>query len=42
MAVFVLALRDGVLARVGAGAEVDLRLCERELVTAVELATKRG
>jgi AcrR family transcriptional regulator len=42
MAVFVLALRDGVLARVGTGAEVDLDLCERELVTAVELATKRG
>ncbi|MGW5051901.1 TetR/AcrR family transcriptional regulator [Actinokineospora sp. NPDC004072] len=42
MALFVMALRDGVLTRLGDGAEVDLDLCERELVTAVGLATTRG
>lgn len=42
MALFVLALRDGVLARVGERAEVDLDLCERELRTMVRLATRRG
>lgn len=42
MAIFVLALRNGVLARAGDHPEVDLDLCERELVTAVELATTRG
>jgi AcrR family transcriptional regulator len=42
MAIFVLALRNGVLARAGDDAEVDLDLCERELLTMVELATKKG
>ncbi|WP_189211178.1 TetR/AcrR family transcriptional regulator [Actinokineospora fastidiosa] len=42
MAVFVMALRDGVLARLGNRAEIDLDRCERELVTMVELATTRG
>ncbi|MFD1147901.1 TetR/AcrR family transcriptional regulator [Saccharothrix hoggarensis] len=42
MAIFVLALRNGVLARAGEHAEVDLDLCERELITMVELATTRG
>ncbi|ONI90429.1 hypothetical protein ALI22I_11830 [Saccharothrix sp. ALI-22-I] len=42
MAIFVLALRNGVLARAGDHPEVDLDLCERELITAVELVTKRG
>ncbi|MEU4763421.1 TetR/AcrR family transcriptional regulator [Actinosynnema sp. NPDC023794] len=42
MAILVLALRNGVLARAADHPEVDLDLCERELVTAVELATTRG
>ncbi|TQM81340.1 TetR family transcriptional regulator [Saccharothrix saharensis] len=42
MAIFVLALRNGVLARAADHAEVDLDLCERELLTTVELATTRG
>lgn len=42
VAIFVLALRNGVLARAADHAEVDLDLCERELITLVELATKRG
>jgi len=42
VAIFVLALRNGVLARAADHPEVDLDLCERELVTAVELATTRG
>ena len=42
MAIFVLALRNGVLARAADHPEVDLDLCERELLTAVELATTRG
>ncbi|WP_434444563.1 TetR/AcrR family transcriptional regulator [Lentzea sp. E54] len=37
MAVFVLAMRNGVVLRSGA---LDLDVCERELVAAVELATK--
>ena len=36
MAVFILAMRNGVVLRSGA---LDLDVCERELVTAVELAT---
>ncbi|QQQ76998.1 TetR family transcriptional regulator [Saccharothrix sp. 6-C] len=42
VAIFVLALRNGVLARAADHPEVDLDLCERELVTAVELVTTRG
>ncbi|MFD0203553.1 MULTISPECIES: TetR/AcrR family transcriptional regulator [Saccharothrix] len=42
VAIFVLALRNGVLARAGDHPEVDLDLCERELLTMVELATRRG
>ncbi|MCE6994291.1 TetR family transcriptional regulator [Saccharothrix sp. S26] len=41
MAILVLALRNGVLARAADHPEVDLDLCERELVTAVELATTK-
>lgn len=42
MAIFVLALRNGVLARAADHAEVDLDLCERELITMVGLAVTRG
>ncbi|MFT7839481.1 TetR/AcrR family transcriptional regulator [Saccharothrix sp. BKS2] len=42
MAIFVLALRNGVLARAADHAEVDLDLCERELITLVGLAVTRG
>lgn len=37
MAIFILAMRNGVILR-----GTDLDACERELVTAVELMTKRG
>ena len=39
MAIFVLALRNGVLARAAEDEALDLDLCERELLTLVELAT---
>ncbi|MFC5054829.1 TetR/AcrR family transcriptional regulator [Saccharothrix xinjiangensis] len=42
MAIFVLALRNGVLARAADHAEVDLDLCERELITMVGLAVTKG
>ncbi|RKT52392.1 TetR family transcriptional regulator [Saccharothrix australiensis] len=39
MAVFILALRNGVLARVAEDPDLDLDLCERELLEAVRRAT---
>jgi AcrR family transcriptional regulator len=42
VALFVLALRNGVLARAADHAEVDLDLCERELITSVGLALRKG
>uniref|UniRef100_UPI0031DD6221 TetR/AcrR family transcriptional regulator n=1 Tax=Saccharothrix mutabilis TaxID=33921 RepID=UPI0031DD6221 len=42
MAIFVLALRNGVLARAAEDEALDLDLCERELLTLVERATARA
>ncbi|WP_433268014.1 TetR/AcrR family transcriptional regulator [Actinosynnema sp. CS-041913] len=39
MAIFLLALRNGVLAKAAEDAALDLDLCERELLTTVALAT---
>lgn len=41
MAVFILSLRNGVISRVAAERDFDLTACARELVTAVELATRK-
>ncbi|WP_189221033.1 TetR/AcrR family transcriptional regulator [Saccharothrix coeruleofusca] len=41
MSIFLLALRTGVLTRAADDAAVDIELCERELLIAVELATRR-
>lgn len=41
MAIFLLSLRIGVLTRAAEDAGVDIELCERELLTAVELVTRR-
>ncbi|MGH8795374.1 MAG: TetR/AcrR family transcriptional regulator [Stackebrandtia sp.] len=42
MAGFILSLRNGVISRLGTEADFDLDTCARELLAAVELATRKG